>query len=766
MLHWIASTARAAVAAMDNLYRTGQMAGSRKLCYSLDHHSTAASAAVYIASVFQLFQANGVDPDEFSISKALTVAANFGAMPEGRKLHALIVKRNLPMDVAATNSLINFYCKCGSIVDARNVFDEMPERDVFSWTVLVSGYALKGRVAEALDLFQSMPRRNIVSWNAIITGHQRGGFDDKAIELFVGMMREGESPNYLTFLAVIKAYTARQLLLGGKGVHCFVVKSAWVQDVLVGSTVVDMYAKCGDMLDAQEAFNEIPEKNAISWSILLTGFAQNGMMVEAERIFCELPVKSVIVWNVLIVGFVQNGVQHRAFGFLVEMFKNGVYPNSCTLTSLLSGCSSLQYRKEGKIVHSIALKLGLESDTSVCNSMITMYGEQGNIDDARHIFNTMNRHDIITWTAMLSAHVANYDVKQACDIFNRMPDKNLISWNTMMFGYLQEMRNSTCFDDEAIKFFYGMERSEVKPDHFSYNCALTACSCVGALDQAMAIHCRALRRGFESDIGVGNALITTYGKCGSLQEAEVVFKNISKPDMISWNTMLSAYSQNGQGKKALDFYDEMRRSRVELNHLTFISLLSACSYTGEVKRGQEYFHIMEKDYGMIPTKEHFTCMVDLLGRAGFLSEAEAVIRAMPIQPDAAVWGALLGACKIHNDPIIGSKAAEEIFMLEPDNSAAHVAVAETFAAKFMWEDVEKVRIAMKEKGLMKEPGCSWIDIKNVKHMFLSGDNSHLQKDSIYESLYQLYSNMIEEDNKNTNFGLFWLIVRLVFVFHY
>ena len=385
-----------------------------------------------------------------------------------------------------------------------------------------------------------------------------------------------------------------------------------------------------------------------------------------------------------------------------------------------------------------------------------MYGEQGNIGDARLVFDTMHWHDVVSWTAMVSAYIYSDDVNEARYIFDMMPEKNLISWNTMMFGYIQNgkgiepnsihrMKNLSYSVDDALIFFYDMEQSKIKPDHFSYNCALAACANNEVLEQARAIHCRVIKRGFETDTGVGNALITIYGKCGSLSEAEKCFNNMACPDMISWNALSTCYSQNGRGNEVFRFYEKMWDSGVKPNHVAFISLLSACSYTGEVEKGQEFFDVMGKDHGISPGKEHYTCMVDLWGRAGLLYEAEALIKKMPVEPDATLWGALLGACKMHGDPVLGRRAADQIFRLEPNNSAAHVVLAETFAAAKMWEDVAGVRAMIKGKRLLKEPGCSWIDVRNRKHVFLSGSHCYLKKDFIYESLSILYNNMIEEE---------------------
>nr|XP_010924435.1 pentatricopeptide repeat-containing protein At2g13600-like [Elaeis guineensis] len=759
MPHPNPTTARAVITA---LCRAGQVAKAREVFDGIKSQRSPdclnAMIAGYVLNgydseglqLFRKFQTSGFDPDQFTLSRMLSVSANLNASDEGKQIHTFIVKKNLAVDIAVNNSLINLYFKCKSVDDAEKVFNCMPERDVYTWTVMVSGYAMCGSLEKAMDLFDKMPCRNTVSWNSMISAYQSEGYDEVALDLFYKMREQGEVPNKSTFLAVLKTCACQQLLETGKGVHCCLEKLAWIKNVDIRCTLMDMYIKCGELLNVQRVFNEISEHNIVSWSILVAGYAQNGKIVEAERIFNEMPERNVISWNVMIAGYVQNGMQDRAFGLFIGMIQDDMRPNCFTLTSLLSGCSSLKYTRSGKTFHGYVMKVGLHSNTSIGNSLITMYGEQGNVGDARLIFETMPQYDVISWTAIVAAYTSNNDVGEARHIFDQMPQKNLISWNTMMFGYLQNSKNietntvTGMTNLDALSFFYEMEQSELKPDQFSYNCALSACAAIGALEQARAIHCRTVKRGLISDLGVGNALITVYGKCGALNEAEMIFHSMTSPDMISWNALLMGYSQNGQGSAVLDFYEKMQKSGVQPNHVTFISLITACSYLGEVVKGQRFFYAMEKKHGISPSKEHYACMVDLLGRAGHLNDAESIIINMPIQPDAAVWGALLGACKLYGDTVIGRRAADQIFHLEPDNSSAYIALAETFAAARLWEDVAKLRAVMKEKRLLKEPGCSWIEIRDQKHMFLSGDSCHQQKYSIYATLYSLYGSMIEE----------------------
>ncbi|KAJ0971678.1 hypothetical protein J5N97_019637 [Dioscorea zingiberensis] len=260
-----------------------------------------------VVCYFKHLQELGASPDEFAVSSALSVSANLHALDDGRQIHAFVVKKNVAMDVAARNSLINMYVKCGSVDDAEMVFDEMPERDVYTWTVMVNGYALNGRLSQAMDCFDRMPWRNTVSWNSVISACQREGCDEMAMEMFNKMRRQGEVPNNLTFVAVLKACSCLQILEKGEGIHGCMVKSWWTKDVLAGCTLMDMYAKCGvHVSDVQKALEDIKEQSIVSWSILLASYAQNGKIMEAEGIFHGMLERNVVSWNVMLAGYVQN----------------------------------------------------------------------------------------------------------------------------------------------------------------------------------------------------------------------------------------------------------------------------------------------------------------------------------------------------------------------------------------------------------------------------------------------------------------------------
>ncbi|CAN6453031.1 unnamed protein product [Victoria cruziana] len=695
----------------------------------------------------------GVEPNEFTLSNVLLGCSNLEALEEGKQIHAFVVRGGFSLDLAVCNSLISFYARCGRIEHAKLVFDNMPDKDVYTWTAMITGYAQNGRGGDAARLFDVMPQRNVVTWNAMICGYHEQGEDEMSMEMYVHMLRKGQLPNSSTLSVILKCCVC--VLEFGKGmqVHDQAIKLGISSNVFVGSAIVDMYAKFGCMVESQKAFDEILEQNVVSYSALASGYAENGDILVAADLFNQMPEKNLVSWNFMIAGYVHNGLQAEALDLFSDMIRANVRPNQFTLSVLFSACASPRASREGRRMHGYAIKIGFHSHTSIGNSLITMYAEQEDIESASAVFKRMQRFDVISWTAMVSAYVTNNRIHEARKVFDTMPEKNLISWNTMIGGYLQ-IRKSSETDKErdlalrgspedALELFHRMDEFEIKPDHFTYNCVLVACASIGAMQQTRSIHAAAIARGIDKDIGVINALINAYGKCGNLSDAEHVFNSFVRPDTVMWNTMITGYSQNGEAHEALLMFQKMCEFGVQPNHVTFVSILSACSHTGEIEKGRELFESMSRDHGIEPSQDHYACMVDLLGRAGQLCEAERLISDMPIKPDAVVWGALLGACKTYGDVDIAKRAANNILIDKSVSASLYVTMASIFAEAGFWDDVAEVRVQMRDKQLPRSPGCSWIEIHNRKHSFLAGDKSHPEWNKVLSMLSNLYINIKE-----------------------
>jgi pentatricopeptide repeat protein len=297
--------------------------------------------------------------------------------------------------------------------------------------------------------------------------------------------------------------------------------------------------------------------------------------------------------------------------------------------------------------------------------------------------------------------------------------------------------------EEALKLFSQMQHTGMKPNNITYASILRACSSIAAMESGRQVHSSIVIDGFDSDAFVSCSLADMYVKCGSIEDAYDLFDKLPKGDVVSWNVMITGFAQHGYGKEALNFFEQMQREGIEPNHITFVGILSACSHVGLADEGRRYFELMSTDYGIAPRMEHYACMVDLFGRAGRLEEAERFIVGMEFKPSGVVLRSLLGACRIHGDIEIGKRAAEWLHELEPQNDSAHVLLSNIYAAAGRWDEVKKVRNTMQDKGVKKEPGCSWVEVKNRVHTFFAEDRFDHHIANIYAKLEELTVRMKE-----------------------
>lgn len=694
--------------------------------------------------ILHLMNQNGIRPDVTSYALVLKGCASMTALTEGQRVHAQMIKCGIRAEGIIGNSLINMYGKCGNVGDACKSFNAMEEKGVVSWTAMISCYVQNGQ-------------------------------SYRALELFCEMQRAGTQPNQFTYGSVLAACNGSEFVDQGKQLCALVMKSGYASDVHVGSSLVSMYAKCGNVKEARRVFDRMPERNVVTWTGLIAMYVQNedneealrvfqemkleglmsdsfslatvicacanlealdvGMQVHAEiikvgmerdvcvgsalvdmyakcsdadgmadacKLFDRMDQRNVVTWTALITGYVQNSVQvYEGINLFLQMKRENVKPNHFTFTSVLSACASLGDLECGNQIYAHVVKAGLEMETCVANSLVTMYARCGSIEDARKVF-------------------------------DRMLKRNLVSWNAMVAAYVE-----TGFGEEAYKLFRQTHVEDVKINDITFASILSACAGLPSLEQGMSIHTIIIKTGFESDIIVENALVTMYARCGSIEDARKIFNHIFDPNVISWTAMIAGYAQHGHGKEACSLFDQMHKAGVKPNHITFIGVLSACSHIGLVDEGHMYFLSMYHDHGIVPSLEHYACMVDILGRAGHLEKAEALILEMPFEPDALVWRTLLGACRIHGNIDLGKHAAECLLELEPQEAANYVLLSNMYALAGQWDDVSRVRKMMKDRQVTKEAGCSWIEIKNKVHTFYVRDMSQPLTKEIYAKLDEL-----------------------------
>ncbi|KAJ6737776.1 hypothetical protein OIU85_019798 [Salix viminalis] len=390
------------------------------------------------------------------------------------------------------------------------------------------------------------------------------------------------------------------------------------------------------------------------------------------------------------------------------------------------------------------------SDVICFNAMIDGYLKCGEVEAAKELFWSMEDKNVGSWNVMVSGMAKCGKIEEARELFNEMKEKNEISWSAMIDGYIKGG-----YYKEALVVFNEMQREKIRPRKFVLSSVLAACANVGALDQGRWIHAYVNKNSNSFDAVLGTALVDMYAKCGRLDMAWGVFEKMEKKEVFTWNAMICGLALHGRAEDAIDLFFKMQNQNFRPNGITLLGVLSACAHSGMVDEGLNILNCMEEVYGIVPGMEHYGCVVDLLGRAGLLGEAEEVIYSMPMEPSAAVWGALLGACRKHGDVELGERVGKILLELEPQNSGRYALLSNIYARAGRWDDVENVRKLMKERAVKTSTGISMIDFDGVVHEFKMGDGSHPQMKHIYLMLKNMIKRLkMEGYSPNTSQVLF------------
>ncbi|KAF5181901.1 Pentatricopeptide repeat-containing protein [Thalictrum thalictroides] len=412
---------------------------------------------------------------------------------------------------------------------------------------------------------------------------------------------------------------------------------------------------------------------------------------------------------------------------------SAVVPNQYTFVFILKACSCGLRTSEGEQIYVHAIKLGLDGNVYVMNVLIKMYADLGLIVLARKVFDGSISRDLYSWNSMISGYVGAGDMHGARGLFDEMPERDVVSWSTMVAGYVQVSSFM-----ESIELFHEMLQQGPPPNEFTLVSALAACANLLALDQGKWIHVYIKKEGFKIKDRLLAGLIDMYAKCGEIEFAHTIFISVdsSKQTIWPWNSMIGGFAMHGRSQEAINAFEQMRMTtRIAPNKVTFISLLNACSHGKLVAEGRQYFKSMASFYGVQPEIEHYGCMVDLLGRAGFLKEAEDMIVAMPIPPDTIIWGALLAACRIHRASEMAERIGKVITESDPNNIGCSVLLANMYSSGGRWTEAKIIRDKL--GGMKKTPGCTSIELNGMVHQFLVGDRSHPQTEQIYSFLDEM-----------------------------
>ncbi|CAL5080754.1 unnamed protein product [Urochloa decumbens] len=389
---------------------------------------------------------------------------------------------------------------------------------------------------------------------------------------------------------------------------------------------------------------------------------------------------------------------------IVELHRRGsINSDASILASALSSCADRKTLIGGAQLQALLVKVGYHSSIIVGSSLISFYSRCGQLENAHRVFQGMTIKNTVSWTALIS-------------------------------GYAQDNQVEPC-----LHLFALMRQSVCKPNDVTFATIFSVCTNHAFFALGKSVQGLQMKMGFDSYVHVSNALISMYAKCGSIGEARAIFESISCKDLVSWNSMIFGYSQHGLAEHCLDLLEEME-GHIMPDAISFLGVLSSCRHACLVTEGWRCFREMI-EHGIKPQLDHYSCMVDLLGRAGLLDEAWDMIQTMSMPPNGVIWGSLLASCRVHGSVSIGIQAAEHRLKLEPGCAATHVQLANLYASIGCWSDVARVRKVMKERGLKTNIGCSWIEVSNKVYTFTAENRSKSQVNDVLEILDCLQSHM-------------------------
>ena len=571
------------------------------------------------------------------------------------------------------------------------------------------------------------------------------------LSLFRRMLGAGHPPSCFAFPSVLKACATLRSFLAGLQVHALASACGCAsEDPFVQTSLVHMYLRCGRPADARRVFERMTSPSVVSWSALIGGYARAGCAAEAastlDRMLASGTKPNRATWNGMIAGFSSSGLSLESVRALRRMHSEDLGPDGTSFSSVLPAVAELGDGLAGMQAHAYTIKLGLAAaDDCVATALVAMYGKCRLADEMMRAFDDGTslgeETDVGSCNALVSGLSLNNRADEALRRFREFQRRgvrlNVVSWTSIVACCAQNGE-----DAPALRLFGEMQTAGVSPNSVTISCLLPACANIAALRPGKSVHAFSLRHAMIDVVHVRSALVDMYAKCGRIEDARLVFEQASFRNVVSWNAMLGGYAMHGMAGDAIELFDEMRSRGQKPDAITFTCLLAACSQAGLTRQGLDYFHAMPEIYGVPRRTEHYACVVSLLGRAGKTKRAYALIRGMPLRPDACVWGALLGACKLHGDVALGEIAARALFKLEPGNVGNYVLLSQIYyAAGGMQAAGDEVRERMKATGLRKNPGCSWIELKDGVHALLAGERSHPQMARILERLRGLGAEM-------------------------
>ncbi|KAF8772695.1 hypothetical protein HU200_005663 [Digitaria exilis] len=473
-------------------------------------------------------------------------------------------------------------------------------------------------------------------------------------------------------------------------------------------------------------------------ALLVSAYARSGLLPDARQVFDDAPRRDLYLYSSLLAAVAHSPTPALALPLLRRMLSvDSLRPDHFVLASLASAAARLRSLRLGRQLHAHFAVSPYSGDDVVKSSLIDMYCKCGVPQDARRVFDSIGEKNSVVWTTLVSGYASNGYADEALELFWSMPARSLFTWTALISGLVKAGNNAS-----AVGLFVEMRRDGVRiDDAFVLAAVIGGSADLAALVLGRQLHGFAMKLGFLSSMIIGNALVDMYSKCSDIHSAREVFEGVTVRDVISWTTILVGEAQHGQVEKVLSLFDRMVHSGFKPNEVTFVGLIYACSHAGLVQKGRQLFESMKLEYGIKPGLQHYTCYLDLLSRSGYLLEAEELINTMPYEPDEASWGALLSACKKHNDAQMCLRVADNLLELRPKDPSTYILLSNVYAVNCKWDSVAKVRKIMAEMEIRKKPGYSWIEAGKEFRLFHAGEVPLDIREEITGFLEELVSEM-------------------------
>lgn len=657
-----------------------------------------------LESVFDILNQQGIPISRDIVYSLLQRCLKKKDLVAARKVHALMVSNMLDSIPVLGDHLIRLFTSCGSLSEANEVFHKVSKPTVYTW-------------------------------NAIIQAHANLGDGNRALQLYQVMQEDGLKPEKHTFSSVLKACTSIGSLGEGRFIHDQISRSGVELDVAVGNALVDLYAKCGSLEEAHRVFDNLLDRNVVSWAALISGYVQHGQgfvsydlfqemqmegikpdkviflcalkacgsmgaieqgrliheqliktglesdtmignalvdmygkcggLEEANVSFDRLVSRDVVTWGALISGYAQCGDGSSALKMFSKMQLEGLKPDQLVFSSIVKACGSLGVLGQGRLVYDQIIIAGLESDVVVGSTLIDMYTKCGSLDEAQKVFDKLPQHDVVSWGAMIAAWLEHGDTCSAFEHFDRMLMEGLV------------------------------------PEKATMLCIIKACGSIGAFEQVRKVHDQVIRGGLESEVTIGNSIVDVYAKCGSLEEACQVFSKLPIKTVVSWGALITAYAKGGKWRLALEWFEDFKSQGIKPDDAIFLGVLISCGHAGLLKEGRLYFKSMKDDHGITPNIEHYNCLVDILGRAGLLLEAEDLLKSIPLGMDIIGWMSLLTGCKTYGNMEVGKRCYEQIKRLDPGHASGYVLISSLYANAHLWSNASEMQELKRCSGMHK-----------------------------------------------------------------